>query len=333
MTLIEFVTAISVSTLLIVGIHASLFITLKGLPAADGPAATALQANRFLDRLATELESAIYVTELTATTVAFSLPDRNGDGLAERVRYAWSGIPGGALTRQYNGAAVETIAPQVDLFTLTPASRSVAENYPSLCVEDAAESLLIDYYSMSSTNNNDVTSSNWLAQHYTMTLPAGSYAWRPTRVDFAAREASVPGLSFVEMRPAASNLTPTNEVLTQDWLSQSSLTSSYTWQSYSFPQLDRIPSGGAICMVIERFFGTRSATLLSTNAHPGLQRSSDNGASWNYDNSRGIVSRLYGKRFRSTGTQSVNSTYLTSLDMAVPLSLRQHPHCVQLPLC
>ena len=112
MTLVEFVTAISVSSLLIVGIHTSLFIALKGMPSPQGAAATAIQANRLLDKLATELESAVYVTELTSTTIAFSLPDRNADGQAERVRYTWSGTPGSALTRQYNGGALETLAAQ-----------------------------------------------------------------------------------------------------------------------------------------------------------------------------------------------------------------------------
>ena len=78
MTLVEFVSAISVAGILIVGIHSSIFISLKSMPASDGAAATALQANRLLDALATELESALYITELTATSIAFSVPDRNG---------------------------------------------------------------------------------------------------------------------------------------------------------------------------------------------------------------------------------------------------------------
>lgn len=320
MTLIEFVSALSVSALLVVGIHSSIAIALRGMPTSSGPAATALQANRFLDSLATELESAIYVSELTASSLAFSMPDRDGDGLAERVRYAWTGASGGALTRQYNGATAETLASGVDLFALTPAYRSVAETYPSVGIEDATESLLVDNYSLSGTNDNDVTNSNWLAQHFTTTLPAGSYAWRPTRVRFAARQDSIPGFSLVQMRPATATLTPTSQILEQYWLTDSSMTSFYTWQSFSFSSLDPLPSGGAICLVLQRVFGSKSAVLLSTNAYPGLERSSNNGSSWSYDNRKAIVSQLYGKYIRSYGSESINSNYLISMDMVLRMT-------------
>ena len=147
--LIELVTAIAISSVLVLGLHSCLIIALKSIPDSSGTAATTIQANHLIDQMITELETAIYVSERTATVIAFTVPDRNGDGIAERVRYAWTGIPGGPLTRQYNGGTAEIIATQVQLLSLTPSYKSVAEAYPSIGVEDTNESLLIDCYGIS----------------------------------------------------------------------------------------------------------------------------------------------------------------------------------------
>jgi prepilin-type N-terminal cleavage/methylation domain-containing protein len=320
MSLIEVMIALSLSTVLLIGLHSSIHIALRSMPSADGAVQSSLQAQRIMDGLATELEATTYVTELTATSIGFAVADRNGDGFPERIRYAWTGTPGGGLTRQYNGGEVETIANNVDQLNLTPSSKSVAETYPSTGVEDVAESLLIDYYGTSGTGNNDVTVTNWFGQHFTMTLPAGSYAWRPTRVEFFAKKNSAPGMTSVQMRPVTATLAPASNILGANLMMDSTLTTSYAWQSYSFPHLEPISSGGGICLVLQHTLGSKSATLQGTSAFPGLQKTSNSGVAWDYDSGKCLVSRLYGKQIRSAGTKSLNSTYLTSVDIALRMT-------------
>ncbi|WP_442510617.1 hypothetical protein SH528x_002253 [Novipirellula sp. SH528] len=320
MLLLELVVALVVSSIIIAGLHASLAISIRSIPDSDGSTASALRGTRIVDQLATELETAVYVTERSATTIGFTVPDRDGDGFAERIRYTWTGTPGGSLTRQYNGATPLAIAEDVDLFSLTPSFKSVAETYPTVGIEDANESLLVDHYGTSGLENNDVRTADWLGQHFTMTLPAGAYSWRPTRVQFVAKRTSLFGVTRVQMRPATINLTPRSTVIEQVDLYNIITPDYYTWQSFNFSDIEPLPSGGAICLVLEPRYTNPSATLQSTTAAPGLLKSSDSGTSWSYNTGKSLISRLYGKLTRANGTQSLNSNYLTS--MAVTLRMK-----------
>jgi hypothetical protein len=63
-----------------------------------------------------DLEFALAFSEQTATAMTFTVPDRDGDLLAETIRYAWSGTPGDPLTRQINEGAVATMLEDVHVF-------------------------------------------------------------------------------------------------------------------------------------------------------------------------------------------------------------------------
>ena len=319
-SLVELLVSSLIAGIVVSGLQATIATTMRSVPSSDGVASTTLLTSQIADRLVTELETAIYVTERSATTFGFIVPDRDNDGIDERIRYAWTGAPGGPLTRQYNGGTIVTLASQVNLFSLTPAFKSVAEMYPSVGVEDATESLLIDNYGTSGLQDNNITSFTWFGQYFTMTLPANSYAWRPTRLQIMAKKNSVPGTTSVQLRPATANLTPSSTVFEQYSLIDSTMTSSYAWQSLNYNSLAPISSGGSIALALQQQTGTNSGTFQQCDAFPGLLKTTSSGVSWTYDSGKCLVSRLYGKLIRSSGTQSVNSNYLTSLDIGLRMT-------------
>jgi hypothetical protein len=61
------------------------------------------------EELLTEMQLATRFRERTATEVEFLVPDRDGDGTQEIIRYSWAGSAGNPLTRSYNGSTPETI--------------------------------------------------------------------------------------------------------------------------------------------------------------------------------------------------------------------------------
>ena len=126
-SLVELLVSSLIAGIVVSGLQATIATTMRSVPSSDGVASTTLLTSQIADRLVTELETAIYVTERSATTFGFIVPDRDNDGIDERIRYAWTGAPGGPLTRQYNGGTIVTLASQVNLFSLTPAFKSVAE--------------------------------------------------------------------------------------------------------------------------------------------------------------------------------------------------------------
>jgi hypothetical protein len=315
-TLMELVLSASVAGVVAIGIQSSIFVAMKSLPSSTGNAQSSIQASKLMDQVATELESAIYITEHTATTLGITLPDRNGDGIAERVRYAWSGISGGALTRQYNGGTLVALAGSVNLFTLTPTYASVSETYTGLAGEDPVESLLIDHSTGTSTGNKNVSTSSSYGQYFTMTLPANAYAWRPTRVQFMAKKSSSPAITQVQMRTASTSLTPTTTVLEQYTLADTALTNSQVFQSFNFTTLTPISPGGGICLVLARQSGSTSLVAQDNTGAGELSGLT----TWSYSSSKSLNCQLYGKLSRSGQPNSYNSNYLTSMGIALQIS-------------
>ena len=322
MSFIEVMISVLISSIIVAGLQGTIFISLKSMPDSAGVASTALRVSQTADRLAAELQTAVFVTERSATMIGFVVPDRDGDGSGERIRYAWTGTPGGALTRQYNGGPVVTMVSQLNLFSLTPTLKGVAEVFPSVGVEDAVETLLIDNSNTSGQGDNDVTSMKSPGQYFTLMLPANSYAWRATRVELMAKRNSVPGVTNVQLRPATGSLTAGNSVLQQSVLTDTSLSSSYAWQSFSFAGIAPVPSGGAICLTLQHQTGDISAIVASSTSGSGLLNGNYSNGSfyWAYDSGKRMLSRLYGKQIRSSGKQSINCNYLTSIEIAMRMT-------------
>src|ERR1700712_5445393 len=102
MTLIEMTMSLLISSVLMVALGSSVMIASRAIPSSSTPIDTASTTAEGLDRLMSELMFAKTVTELTSTAVTFTVADRNADAIDETIRYAWDGIAGHPLTRQYN---------------------------------------------------------------------------------------------------------------------------------------------------------------------------------------------------------------------------------------
>src|SRR5690606_14293632 len=60
--------------------------------------------------------------------IGFTVPDGNGNGSDDTIAYAWSGVAGAALTRQYNGGTAVTILDNVQSLQFTFAEVTVAKD-------------------------------------------------------------------------------------------------------------------------------------------------------------------------------------------------------------
>ncbi|MBM4074622.1 MAG: hypothetical protein FJ267_03150, partial [Planctomycetes bacterium] len=89
-----------------------------------GTGARAIATDVQKDLLA-DLQRATGFTERTAKAVTFTVPDRDGNGRPETLRYAWSGTAGNPLTLQVNGGPVQNIALNVQQFALSYQTKSL----------------------------------------------------------------------------------------------------------------------------------------------------------------------------------------------------------------
>ena len=323
-TLLELVVSASIAAILFVVMTSAILLGSRAIPDPQSPSLSSIRASQIVNQLATELETALYIMERSPTVLAFTVPDRNGDGIPERIRYAWSGTPGDPLTRQYNGGAALSLADHVDLFSLTPSFQSVTETYPGLGVEDAADSLLIDYNTGSGLANFNIASNNWTGQYFSAALPAGATAWRPTRVKFMTRKNLIPGVTLVQLRPVDVNLKPTGTVLEQYTMVDTLLGLTYGWQEFAFTHIDRIAPNGAIALVLQWQSGIYPATV-QLNTGVAQLTSTDSGATWAYQSGKSLQSQLYAKLTRSGASQYAISKYLLAMAVALRLNGSGNP--------
>ena len=318
------VVSLLIASVLFAVITSAILLASRAVPGADAPVRGVTDAGTVLDQIASELQSAVYIVERSPTAIAFTMPDRNGDGLDERVRYAWSGTAGGPLTRQYNGGAAGVVLDKVTLFNVTPRFDCAAETCPGVGAEDAADSLLVSCDTGADMGNIDVKSDNWPAQHFAFTPTDGAVAWRPTRVRLMIRKKDAPGRTDVQRRTADANLRPAAAV--QEFFSvyDTALPASYDWREFAFTGAPRLSPASAICMVLAFQSGTRSATVQS-NRGTGLLLSANAGVTWSYSSTVAIRSQLYGKLTRSGPTQYATRKYLTAVRFTIQADRNSPP--------
>jgi type II secretory pathway pseudopilin PulG len=317
-SLVELVVCMVIATVLLAAIGSTIVLASRALPTANNPTACTIEASTALDQLLAELEAAVYITEHSQTAVAFTVADRNGDGLAERIRYAWSAAPGDPLTRQYNGGTVAAFIPKVEQFSLAPDIQSITEAYPGAGVEDTFDSLLVSTVSGTGLGNVDIKSDNWAGQYFQMSLPANTMGWRPTRIRFMARKNSLSGVTKVQLRPANASFKPTSAVLQELTMDAIILPTWYVWVEGALAQ-DRRRSADPVCLAFKYFSGTIPATLQS-NDGAGLLASADSGTTWTYSSLKSIQSQLYGKVTQPGPTQYAVTQYLTAMRITMKVT-------------
>ena len=91
-------------------------IATHAIPDGTEKSSVVIVSSRGLDQLVEELRYALSISERTATSLEFTVADRNGDNLQEVIRYVWNGSAGDPLTRRYNGGALIRVAESIQNF-------------------------------------------------------------------------------------------------------------------------------------------------------------------------------------------------------------------------
>ncbi len=124
-TLVEVLVSMGAAAILMTGLASTLLLATAALD-PDFDDRDRAEQGEVLSVLQSDLAQAKYFTERTSTSVAFVVPDRDGDGEDESIRYAWSGTPGDPLTVAYNGGTTATLLGDVQVFDLQFATESFA---------------------------------------------------------------------------------------------------------------------------------------------------------------------------------------------------------------
>ncbi len=133
-TLVEVVVASASSMLLLAGMGSSIFIASKAFDEGDSDATKSIAAGNVADEIMGEMQYATRFSERTPYAVTFNIPDRDGDGSEEKLRYAWSGVAGDPLTKELNGSAASVLLGEVTSLNFTYMTRAVIAPPPPVLV-------------------------------------------------------------------------------------------------------------------------------------------------------------------------------------------------------
>ena len=261
LTLVELVLSMAIMVLLVSGLTSAVVIAGHALPSRQDEVNVVVRAQAAADQIAEELSCAITLTDATATAITFTVADRNEDAAADTIRYAWSGTAGDALTRQYNAGSLVNVAEDVQVFELTYGGAGGSGGGGG--GGGGGDTLLISHTeSGGSLTTAGVYSYQSLAECFLPTLSGDAESWELTRVRFKARqEGAVDGEFSVQVRTAGGDFLPTDTVLEEVSVSESSLSTSVDWYEVSFSTLSGLAPLDIYAVVFEHVAGDCAARL------------------------------------------------------------------------
>ncbi len=242
-TLGEMTVATAVAGVLVLGMSSAVMFSLQAGEVAEGTKDTGTETANVLDQITRDLGDALAFNERSSVSAAFTVPDRDGDGKPERLRYAWSGVAGDPITLQYGGSPAVKFATNVHHFNLNYLLRTVGPSNGACCLPEGTcmedsqancaevpgalykgdgslcrdvecpveseEMLLVirDPGPEASLSSYKVKENNWCAAYFLPSLPINVVSWKVTRVMFLAKQSgNVIGSNAVDIRTATGEV-------------------------------------------------------------------------------------------------------------------------------
>lgn len=298
-TLLEVVLCVAVLVLMVAATHSVTSIAARASATSTSTTGATLDVQAAMTVIDGELRYALTVTELTSTNnaaaITFTVPDRTGDGSPDTVRYSWAGA-GTPLQRTFNGGTPVDLIPALQEFTLARDAR--VEPNPQTWTY-GPETLLWSYDSNANLLTQTITSTAWLGQSFSPTLPANATAWSITRVKFQARaHNSSAGQTNVQLRTTDSSKLPASTVIQQVTLLESSLTSNYAWTQVNFSGVTGLAPGQTLAFVFKWISDNESADVLiqgsNANGGAGTAIFGTDSAGWTSQAGKDVLLYIYG---------------------------------------
>lgn len=314
-TLIEVVVALAIMGILMLAMGSVILLASQAIPAAGSTMVGVTQASEVADRMASELRNAQRILQCTPTSIVFTVPDRDGDGVPERIGYSWSGQVGDGLTRTYNGHAA-TVLNSLGVFHMTYHTQSVTETYPGPGVQDTSSRLLVDNSNVQSPAGFGVTGTNWIGAYVCPQIPANAIGWRPTQVKVLAAQGDLSSSSTISLTSVGVDLTPASTLGQQTLSSLDLLPYVYSWKSFSFSGMPLLSPGQGVCVTVSANTWDNASDIEYDNAGGGdLLASGDGGSHWLDYGDKSLACQVYGKLVMPGPDEHVTRQYLKRVDI------------------
>lgn len=322
-SLLELVASLTSAAVLFAGLASAVAFSMRAGDPSTGTFHDSYDAARATLQITRELQCATGFNDsvCTANRVEFTVPDMDGDGVSDTIRYSWGGNAGASLTRSFNGGTAQTLLANVNVFTLRYHTKTVP---PAVVLTESAETQFLDQTSSNSgfiSSTVDVTTSYWVGEYFKPPLPTSAVSWRITRVQlYLDNPGAGDTTALVQVRSADASGKPSLSVLGQAVLSTSDF-SNY-WYTINFSDASgMLPSEGA-CVNVGTGAGTGVARLrdglLSTGSpNSYFLTSYDNGETWNSTTWIDLWIRVWGTTTSSSAGSGPSTYRRTGIDMTL----------------
>jgi hypothetical protein len=342
-TIAEMGVSLLVISVLLVGMGGAVSIASRALPTPSSPVATDIALSSILDRVGGELRYAKTVEANGSTYVQFTVADRDGDGVDDRIRYDWAGT-GQPLMRTYNGGAAVAVSDALRNFSLSYQNTKVTTTQTVNSVTDSGEVLLTSCYGWTGlvplASNSTLNSTSWATSYFKLdqvTIPNNANYVAITKVKVKLKAASSPNGATMTCgiyTPAAAGgpLPSTTQVGSSSSIAVSSLTTAYpsSFNTFTFSDVTFSSAPTELNYVIK---GTGTScgsvlyynNILAPSNNPVWLYTSNSGSAWSPAASSRAANdgffEVYGSyRVPSTSTVNIDTYYLHRFTLAADSS-------------
>jgi hypothetical protein len=317
-TLVELVAAMVCSAVLLAGLGSVMLIA-RQVAYTPTAASVRTQTSEVATLLADELQYATLLIGQSPQALEFVIADRDNDGRAERIRYAWSGTPGDPLVKTVNGGTPNNILEAIEEFHATYVLKP--ETTTLNTTTDTTEGELFSNNSSPSGSDRDITTTRYSAQLLNAAalanVPANAICWNATRVQVWARNnSSADETLLLQLRSTGGAYDgPTSEVLGQVSIPEPT---GETWYGEPFASPVRgLALHRKYTLVFAGVGGDAARLIYNNNAPSGVFESNDAGATWQYMPSRQIFYKVRGTYTLPGPSHNIVRTYVSHVQLSL----------------
>lgn len=324
-TVLELIVSIPTATVLIGAMAMCVTLMMRTRSQDDLRFKGTYNLSRALNQIASDVELATSHVSSSATHLEFLVPDRNGDGLPEQIRYEWGGTTGvnaNQILWKYNASPLTAVLDDIGAFnakSTLSAVTSVASNHlrSEVAILKAADAFPGSLY-----REQVINASNPIGQYFIPDVPPTGTRWDlgALRLMVRAADSNTDGILQVRvMRANSTTRLPVAPILAEVQIEEWKLGSKYQWLDIPIAPVAWQTRTTPLCIIIEAAGGTgdvaRIQWLENGSGMPvnsNLLTSTNGGSTWTVSNiSRSL--RFYAFGFYDG--YSGNRKFLTQVDL------------------
>lgn len=316
-TLLEMMLSLVLLSIVMASVTSAVIFASSANPKPDGREATLAKDSRVLSRIAEDLSVARYVLEQSAHAVTFVVSDRTGDGTPDRIRYAWSGTYGDALTYQLNDEDPVVLIDSHAIFDIAYTTETVSTVLPVATV--IGEESVLDSYTSVFGSDDKVKTNRWLGQVVSPGLSSGAIGFIPTQLDiYAGWDNPNTGETLIQLRER-TGATPGSTAYGQGILREVDMSGATYWETIPLSGTSPVAKNQDLAITIEYYAGSHDVLQVrKVLGATGFLSTDDAGASWSASLLEGMPYRVYGREIIADRKQhTVSRMRLTRINLSL----------------